>query len=128
MKRSAAGEGPPLSAAGAMSRAATRRGGSRPGWRSRGGGPAGVVEAFAGLRVVEGAVALRLPDLGASAVAVIEVDGGAVAGAPAIDVHALAERLKGAVGDGPLLGARPVAGVDLHGGQVHGTRAPHVDA
>src|SRR6201999_472092 len=75
---------------------------------------AGVVEALARRRVEQFAVGLGLPDLGAGAVAGVQVDQGAVGRAGRVDVQAQAEDLQGVPGpDRSLLGAGPVAGVDL---------------
>ena len=82
---------------------------------------AGVVEALAGVGVEQLAVGLRFPDLGAGAVAGVQVDEGAVGGAGRVDVQALAEHLQGVAGrDRPLLGAGAVAGVDLDRVEVRG--------
>src|ERR1700691_6133657 len=93
------------------------------------GGPAGVVQALPGLRVQECAVTLRHPDLGAGAVAVVEVHGGAVGCARRVHVQALTERLQRVTaGDRPLLRTGAVAGVDLHRGEVGRAGAAHVQA
>src|SRR4029077_5623141 len=66
----------------------------------------------------------------AGGVAVIQVYGGPVGGAAAVDVQALAEGVQGAarLDHGPLLGVGPVAGVDLDRREVGGVRAPDVQA
>ena len=89
----------------------------------------GVVEALAGVGVDQFAVGLRFPDLGAGAVAVIQVDGGAVGGACAVDVQALAQHFEGVVGlHRPLLGVAAVAGVDLDRVGVRGAGRAVVQA
>src|ERR1700731_2556185 len=94
-----------------------------------GAAPAGVVEALAGVGVDQLAVGLVDPVLGASAVAGIQVDEGAVGRTRRIDVEAHAEHLKGAVGlHRPLLGAGAVAGIDLDRVVQRGAGRPVVQA
>src|SRR5450759_6043583 len=94
------------------------------------GRPVPVVETLPGLRIVKGAIGLRDKDLRGRVVAVVQVNSGAVRGAAAIDVHALAERVERAVGldDRPLLGIRVVAGIDLDRGVVRGVRPADIHA
>src|SRR5581483_4013574 len=98
--------------------------------RPRRGRPAGVVQALVRLRVVQRAVGLGDEDLRAGVVAVVQVHLGAVGGAAADDVHALAQDMQGAArrDHGPLLRRGAVAGVDLDRVGVGRAGRPVVDA
>src|SRR5581483_11220707 len=94
-----------------------------------GAAESGVVEALAGIGIDQRPVGLRLPDLGHGAVAVVQVDGGAVGGPGPVDVEALAAHFEGVVGfHGPLLGVGAVAGVNLDRVEVGGAGRPVVQA
>src|SRR5207248_4841494 len=77
-------------------------------------------------RVLQGSVGL-LPLLGATAVAVVELDQGAVGGGAVFGVHALAENSQ-VWTDRPLLGRGAVAFIDLDRVSVVGTGIGVVDA
>jgi hypothetical protein len=88
---------------------------------------AGGVQALAGAGVDQGAVA-GLPGLGAGAVAVVQLDLGAVGTGRGGDVETLAERLDRGAVDGPALRGGAVAVPQLDRGAVGGTGRSHVDA